>query len=183
MFFTVMVGSGALTRINWDAYGSCPWSALVTLLDKRMRFTRSVSLDHSRGPTRAWRSVEATMSVKKTGHGSHVALGPTADTAQKLFNLVHQGIGVDQEEQVVVAGEHHELGMGDVLGQVPTRPQVDQTVALAVQNQGGDRDGREKRTNITFPLGQDEAGDLIGATEESHRAGEPGSESAGRRSG
>jgi hypothetical protein len=45
---------------------------------------------------------------------------PLRAPVKKLLDLVDQGVGVAYEEQAVVAEEHHELGIGDVLGQVPT---------------------------------------------------------------
>jgi hypothetical protein len=65
------------------------------------------------------------MSVKRTVIVSTFALAPATSTGQELFDLVHPRMGVAQDEQVLVAGEDDELGIGDVLGQVPTSTQLD----------------------------------------------------------
>ena len=63
-----------------------------------------------------------------------------------------------------------------MFGQVPTSAAVDVTIPLAMQDQGGDRDGRQKRANIVFQAGPYEVGDVVGATADPYRAGVPGSE-------
>jgi hypothetical protein len=41
---------------------------------------------------------------------------------------------------VVLSWEHHELGSGDVLGQVATGPEVDEAVSLTMKDEGPTRD-------------------------------------------
>jgi hypothetical protein len=108
-------------------------------------------------------------------HRQHVALGPTPRTGQELLDLVCQGVRVTHEEQVVVTRENDELGIGDVLGHVPSAPQMDDTVSFTVEHQSGTRDRGEK-ANVSFVGGPDEVGHPIRATGESCRAGKPGSE-------
>jgi hypothetical protein len=50
------------------------------------------------------------------------------------------------------------------------------TISLTMEDQGGNRHGRQKRAYIGFPSGSDEGGDLIRASGESLRPGPPGSE-------
>jgi hypothetical protein len=113
---------------------------------------------------------------EEDGHGQHIGLGPAVGTGQELLDLVHQGIGVASEEQVVFAGEDSELDIADVFSQVAARPQGDVTISLTMQDQGGNRDGGQKRTYIGFVHGPPPGGGVIRAATKSARAGQPRSE-------
>ena len=114
---------------------------------------------------------------EEDGHGQHIGLGPAAGTGQELLDLINQGVGVAHKEQVVVARKDDKSSAGDVLGQVLASTQVDVTVSLPMHDQGGNRDGGEKRANIGFVNGPDDFSDQIGATAEPCRPCQPGSES------
>jgi hypothetical protein len=60
---------------------------------------------------------------EEDGHGPNVALRPAARTGQEFLDLVGQGVDVAGDEQVVVAGQDDQTGIGDVFGQVLTRAQ------------------------------------------------------------
>jgi hypothetical protein len=112
---------------------------------------------------------------EEDGHGEDIAFGPAVGTGQELFDLVHHSVSITHEEHVVFAGQHHELGMRDVLSQVAASAKVDQAVSLTVQDQSRNRDGGEKRAHVHFEHCPCHIGHLIGATEESHRSEVPGS--------
>jgi hypothetical protein len=69
-----------------------------------------------------------------------------------------------------------ELGIGDLLGQIPAGTQLDVAVSCTMQDQGGNRYGGEQRAKIALEAGPYQVADPIRATGGSCPPGEPGLE-------
>jgi hypothetical protein len=110
---------------------------------------------------------------EQDGGRDHVGLGAAAGTGQELFDLVHDRIDVTGEEGVVSAREHHEPSPGDVPSQVAARAEADVAVLLSVQDQGGDRDRRQQRTDIPFGSNPRGLSEQLGADAEALGPGPP----------
>lgn len=75
--------------------------------------------------------------------GDDVALGCLVTTGQEFLDLVEEGVGVADEEQVILAGQLDELGSRNVLGQIPTGPDVYEAVSQPVKDKRRHVKGRE----------------------------------------
>ena len=72
-----------------------------------------------------------------------VGFGDIVRTGQELLDLVDQPIDVSDEDEVIFAGERHELRPRDVIGEVSTLLDPNQRIVDPMQHEGRSPDGRQ----------------------------------------
>src|SRR5204862_1968550 len=77
-----------------------------------------------------------------------VGLDVVPVSRDELLDLVEVGVRIAEPRQMVEARKLHELGAGDVLGEISTVLDGDGEVTRAVDDDGGDVDRRKQRADV-----------------------------------
>ena len=110
-----------------------------------------MSLEHV-APARVAELAGAPGRVHDVGehHGGQHAVGlaPRARAGDELLGLVERGFGVAGDDQVLVAGQPHELRAGDPAREVLGVAPVDERVLAPVHDERGDPDRRQHVAHV-----------------------------------
>src|SRR3984893_14140706 len=96
------------------------------------------------------------MKLDGFGHKHFSGTREITDALRDAHGQSDHIVEPDDEEQVTVTGQLHNLRVGDAFSHIPTRAGLNKAVPASMQHQGRDRHRGKQPTHIQEPIGADE---------------------------